>query len=293
MAITNFCCFSYTSVFKRQNIVFAFILLIVVYISVSSELWFFIQRYSGIPRQWSEESFKKVMARQYDYENPLESLLPPHLSIQAAASYHLFSMPKLKVDQTFDEVTSGNPDRVNSLLPDFTFHIAYSTEYVVIYEDHSPGCLHKIYLFPLMSTNAEQLHQVKFSDLANHTLEITVDGVNTSVSLEDLKGSSFLYERTGRPCSGIVIYQTICYKEYVQVRYRPGEKLPPDLLEKTIACTSKSKLCKYHIYSSVSRHKLPSNFKKFSSYAKIKDPFGNNSNYNFLINFNLFFLVSL
>lgn len=280
MAYRDFCCTSYSSVFKRKNIVFSFVLLIIVYLSISSELWFFIQRYSGIPRQWSEDSFKTVMKRQYDYEDPIESLFPPHLSIQAAASYHLFSLPKLKIGQTFNEITSGNPDHVNSLLPDFTFHIAYSTEFVVIYEDHSPGCVHKIYLFPLMSTNAEKLHQVTFSDLFNHTLEITVDGVNASYSLGDLKKSSFLYERTGRPCTGMAIYQTICYKEYLQIRYKPGEPLPSNLFHQTMGCTRRSEICRYHIYSSVSRHKLLSNFKNFHSYSKIKDPFGNISKLN-------------
>ncbi|CAD5116152.1 DgyrCDS5074 [Dimorphilus gyrociliatus] len=238
-----------------------------------SELWFLIQRYSGFPRQWSKDSFRLVMKGRPDFEDPIESLLPPHLSIQAAASYHLFSLPKLKSDLAFNEITSGNPDHIQSLLPDFTFHIGYSTNHVIIYEDYNPGCVQKIYLFPLMPTNAEKLHRVTFEDLANHTIEITVDGVQINYSLAELQHSNLFYERTGRPCTGIAFYQTICYKKNITIKYRPSESLPSDLLQKTIDCTKESKSCEYHIYSSIARHKLPVNYKSFDSFSKISKPF--------------------
>ena len=164
---------------------------------------------------------------------------------------------------TYGEITSANRNTSLRLAPDFSFLIRYDKREVTLYEDHGPGCVFRIFLYPSLPTDYTVLQRLTFDHLGNLSLVIDVDGEIYTYGLDQMGAgntSPFLYPlsaRHAKPTSGLGAYTPICYQQSLRIVYRHSHDLPPDLLLKTIDCATNELACPVKIYSGVSRHKYP------------------------------------
>ena len=190
--------------------------------------------------------------------DPIAEMMLPKLSI--LSFYHL---PKRKSSILYTEVTSANRDTSYPLAPDFTFHVRYGGDSVVLYEDFGPGCIFRIYLFPSLPRDFDVLRRLTSADLASSFIMFNIDGADFRYSIQQLMLANdwpFLYPintRHAKPVSGIGTYVPICYEKYASVTYKHRENLPPNLFDVTVNCSRDDLSCPVHIYSAVSRHKYP------------------------------------
>ena len=176
---------------------------------------------------------------------------------------HFYHLPKRKRDVSYTEITSANRDTSYPLAPDFSFHVRYLPDRVVLYEDYGPGCIYRLYLFPVLPTSAQELHRLTSKDLYTMYLHINVDGKSFKFTLQQVmegKVWPFLYPlntRHPRPASGMGSYAPMCYQNSITVSYIHRGAFPDNLLNVNINCTMQDLPCPVHVYSAVSRHKYP------------------------------------
>ncbi len=191
-------------------------------------------------------------------KNSLEEMV---LYREGMLSY--FYLPKRQFGMSFTEITTANRNTSYPLAPDFTFHIDYSDKEVVLYEDYGPGCVYRIYLFPIMPTDTTKLYSMTPADLKDSYLVMIIDGRTFWFSLQQMnEGRQWpfltpLNTQHPRPASGMGAYTPFCYKQSMKIAYQPPEKLPFNLFEDIVNCTNNDFLCDIHIYSAVSRHSFP------------------------------------
>ena len=219
--------------------------------------------WSGLLRQsLDEDHLQRLMATSSDPQtqlnNPLRELILP-----SAGMLNFFNLPKRKLATSFGEVTSAHRDSSLPLAPDFTFHLHYSETEVVLYEDHGPGCIYRIYLFPQLPTQATLLNDLTARYVKEHYLSVVIDDQSFYFSLEHITNGDqwpFLApvnKQDFRPASGLGSYTPFCYQNSSKISYEPKDKLPANLLKTMINCSSNELYCPVHIYSAVSRHKYP------------------------------------
>lgn len=174
-----------------------------------------------------------------------------------------YYLPKRMVATQYAEITSANRDTSYPLAPDFTFHIRYAADHVVLYEDAGPGCVYRIYMLPVMPRATTELHKITSKDLSESTLSFQIDGQQLSVSLYHIAEGDdwpFLYPispHRPRPSVGLGAYTPICYQDSIAIKYHPSEPLPLNLFRTMTNCSKNDLFCPIHIYSAVSRHKFP------------------------------------
>ena len=189
---------------------------------------------------------------------PLDDLILSRY--QKLSFYHL---PKRQRGLLYTEVTSANRDTSYPLAPDFTFHLEYNDDHVVLYSDYGPGCVHRIYLFPSLPTHTDKLYQMTARDLRDSFISLEVDRTTLRYSLEHFMSGKewpFLSPFNTQHrylASGMGSYTPICYQRSLKISYIPSEPLPANLFETTVNCSKHDLHCPVHIYSSVSRVKFP------------------------------------
>ncbi|ELT89878.1 hypothetical protein CAPTEDRAFT_200569 [Capitella teleta] len=189
--------------------------------------------------------------------NPLSNII-----MQPENLLHFYHLPKRKKSVSFTEITSANRDARYPLAPDFTFHIRYARNKVVLYEDTGPGCLYRLYLFPVLPTNAQELHRLKSKDLALMYLHVDIDNQAFKFTLQQLmEGKQFPFispinTQHSMPASGMGSYTPVCYQDNIVVSYIHNGAFPDNLFNVTIDCAKKDEICPVHTYSAVSRHKF-------------------------------------
>ena len=193
---------------------------------------------------------------------PLDDIKFP--KYQTLSFYHL---PKRHCGLMFTEVTSANRDTAYPLAPDFTFHLQYSRTNVVLYEDYGPGCVHRVFLFPVLPTHADLLYKMTASDLRNSFISFVIDGTEFKYGLEQfMLGEKWPFlnpfnTRHRYLASGMGSYMSLCYSHSMKISYIPSDPLPNNLFQLTINCSRHDLYCPVHIYSSVSRIKFPTGAK--------------------------------
>lgn len=217
---------------------------------------------SFAPTNISQEQLRVLMAANdvtvFTRWDPIAEM-----TIQNLGMLSFYHLPKRKSSILYTEVTSANRDTSYPLAPDFTFHVRYGEDSVVLYEDFGPGCIFRIYLFPSLPRDYDVIRRMTSADLKSSFLLFNIDGADFRYSVQQLMEANdwpFLYPintRHAKPVSGIGTYVPICYEKYASVTYKHRENLPPNLFDVTVNCSRDDTLCPVHIYSAVSRHKYP------------------------------------
>ena len=212
-------------------------------------------------RQMMREDPIYVAEKEHD-RNPVVKPPLSDIYIQDMDTLSFLHMPKRRLHATYTELTSANRDTSYPLAPDFTFHIRYEGRHVVLYEDYGPGCVYRIFLFPVLPTLTDALYKIQAKDMVHLGLEVTVDGKAVHYSLDHfMAGDSWPFlaplntqHKTG--ASGMGSYIPICYQTSLKIAYVHNESLPANLFEATVFCTLQDSHCPVHIYSAVSRQKF-------------------------------------
>ncbi len=190
--------------------------------------------------------------------NPIEELV-----LKDEGILNFYHLPLRQFGKSFTELTTANRETSKPFAADFTFHINYSDSDVLLYEDHGPGCVFRIYLFPALPTDSNKLHALTAKDLRKDFVHLEVDGRNFWFSVEQMmKGEEwpFLHPINTKhptPASGLGAYTPFCYHQDIKISYHPSNSLPPNLFQRTIDCSVNELTCPVKIYSSISRHKYP------------------------------------
>lgn len=148
-----------------------------------------------------DERLRELMAPLSNQEgnisvrNPLESLV-----LQNEGMLNFYYLPVRKSHILYTEITSANRDTSYPLAPDFTFHIEYNKNDVVIYEDYGAGCVYRIYLFPALPQDTTKLHQLTPIDLRNSYISLIVDERTFWFSLQQVS-TMFEYNMWYTRCS--------------------------------------------------------------------------------------------
>ena len=229
-----------------------------------SNLDFSLETIMGAFRRLDEARVKEIMLADQHQQEILDPLAEIVLQENLLSFYHL---PKRISDRLYTEVTSANRDTSYPLAPDFSFHISYGEREVVLYEDYGPGCVYRIYLFPILPRTANELHKITSTDLQDMSLNLVIDFNNIQFPLPKLMDGDdwpFLTPintQHPKPSSGMGSYTPICYQDYIKISYHHNTKMPPNLFEVTVNCSKNDLLCPTHIYSAVSRHKFSKDFR--------------------------------
>ena len=114
--------------------------------------------------------------------NPLELLL-----LQKEGMLSFYSLPVRRPPTLYTELTSANRDTSYPLAPDFTFHIEYHANDVVLYEDYGPGCVYRIFFMPPLPQDTTRLHQLTSVDLRNAYLSLVIDDRTFWFSMQQVR----------------------------------------------------------------------------------------------------------
>ena len=170
-----------------------------------------------------------------------------------------FHLPSRRSQQSFTELTSANPDTALPLAPDFTFHLRYANDSLVIYEDQGAGCILRIFLLPILPTDFSLLRAMTARNMSRPLLRVDIDGrpfTFTMRALMEADRAPFIQPISTRPrwaMSGVGAYTPLCYQHNATMTYVHDAALPPRLLQAMHDCSSGALWCPVRLYSAVSR----------------------------------------
>ena len=201
--------------------------------------------------------------------DPLETI-----TLKKEGILKFYHLPLRHFDKTYTEITTANRETSHPLAADFTFHSNYSENSVRLYEDYGPGCVYRIYLYPVLPTDSNKLHKMTSENLKKDFICLEIDGRNFWFSVQHMMEGEewpFLFPINTQhpiPASGLGSYSPFCYQKAIKITYQPANPLPPNLFQQTVDCSLNELKCPVKIYSAVSRHKY-SHGTEVSSFSKI------------------------